>query len=710
MWKCCFTTLIVTLLAAVMATAEPVQRRINTWLVAGPYESLDQAAFEQDPFDPTSIKPAADADAAGKPWRVMDDRLYCRNLDDYVDLYTFFNPIRKGGPGEATDGVAAYAHTWVWSPEAQELQLLLGAADSYRVWLNGERIASNYDEFEFLERDGDSIPARLQQGWNQLLLKVQNNRGIWGFYCNLVDGEGAPMAGLEYSIAEPEGDLRVLTAELPTGYERLPYVWLTTLDVPVDGRVPSASPFRLQAAGGTPPYHWKVAADTLLPSGLWLDGPEGELRGIMSAEPGEHSLRVFVEDAAGNQAVARYTLSVDERPTLWLEKAKLGGLIHGAHGYSPNHGNPVEQAKLLQAEGYGYAAPTTAWLILPENWPGEIDAEALRNSADVVQKMDGKLTSHQDMSAFVEAFESHGVEFGSYIGLPDNVPTVFKNPEDYKYWPAYQDALHRHFQDMCSEYEAVVLYLDGAHGMVQDKYSWWFDAHYSVAKTVYPDVLIMPNLASYDDAGWRVGDADVVSVEGGNDSPAYWPRWPDNLMTHNPKFMPVASWRYPFTWDMWKDTERFAWYKEEDPYSYMDPHEWARVIVSMVGEGFICDLDHSFGHGLEEMHAKIGEWMTPRKQAIIGTMPGPLEDADWGYDLEKDGVLYLHILENPRGKKGFAGRKTLVAGPLVRDVASVRVFPDGAELDFEQKDGDLSIDVSGVDPDPAVTILEVKLQ
>jgi len=698
------------LLIPALASAEDVERRINTWLVAGTYPCENQAAFEDDAVDPASAIPAAGADAAGKPWRVMDDRLYCRNLDDFVDLYTFFSPVREGSPGEATDKAAAYAHTWVWSSEAQEVQVLLGANDGYRMWLNGELLASEYDERRYLERDGESISGRLQAGWNRLLLKIHNGQGIWGFYCKLADESGAALEGLEYSIAAPEAELRVVTDALPTGYNRLPYVWLAIQDVAPADRVPSASPFRLQAAGGTPPYHWKVAADTLLPSGLWLDGPEGELRGILAAEPGEHTLRLVVEDAAGNQDTVRFTLNVEERPTLWLEKGRLAGLIHGVTGYTPNHGDPQWHARLLAREGYAVAYPTTAWLILPENWPGSFDEETFRNSPDVAEKMAGKPARHQDMSAFVEAFESHGVRFGSYIGLPDNVPTVFKEGVEHDLWPAYLDALHQHMEDLCVEYSPAALYLDGAHRKVEDQYDWCFDAIYSVAKTLYPPVLIMPNLATHDDFGGQVGDADVVSVEGANDSLPYWPRWPDQMTSSNPKFVPVATWRYPFSWEMWEGTDRMQWYKEGDPYTYIDWQEWMRVMVSVIGEGYICDLDHTVGYGREEMHEQIAAWLEPRKQAIIGTFPGPLEDADWGYDLEKEGVIYLHLLENPRGKKGLAGRKEIVARPLDREVAAVRVFPDGADLSFEQKNGELTIAVSDLEADPVATILEVSFK
>ena len=259
------------------------ERRINTWLVCGTFESKDEKDFAMDLIGAANISPSPGQESAGKPWLVCDDRLYCRNLDDYVDLYTFFNPVRSGGPAEETNFRTAYAHTYVWSPAAQSVRLLLGANDGYQVWLNGELLRSTPGMMRTAARDEDEIELQLAEGWNRLLLKIQNGRGIWGFYAKLADANGNNLDGVEYSVAPPAGDLRVVTDSMPTGYTDTPYVWLQ-----ISGnqhqvsptRVPSASPFRLSAAGGKPPYRWKVGSGSRLPPGLYLDGTEGEIIGI----------------------------------------------------------------------------------------------------------------------------------------------------------------------------------------------------------------------------------------------------------------------------------------------------------------------------------------------------------------------------------------------------------------------------------------------
>jgi hypothetical protein len=686
--------------------AGAVEHRINTWLACGTFACPDLQAFETDPADPASIVPAPGVEMGGKWWQVCDDRLYCRNMDDYVDLYTFFSSVRPGSGSEPTVMRSAYVHTYVWSPVDQPVELVIGANDGYKVWLNGQVLRSQYDLMADLVREKERIPGVLHAGWNKLLMKVQNGSGIWGFYAKLQTPQEFPLSGLEYSTEPPEGPLRVVTESLPDGYAGQPYVWL---DVNARGEncVPSASPFRLMAAGGVPPYTWGSGANGNLPQGLRIDAKEGEILGKLQDLPGQYRFEVTVYDSTGNKAARNLSMSVNDRVTRWMEDAPLGGLIHGAKGYAPPHGDPVQQAELMAREGYGFAYPTTGWLISPENWPGNFDKEKFWSNPDLFEKMNGKPTSHQDVSAYVSAFQAQGIRFGSYVGLPDNLSFVFKQPADYEFWPCYLDALHKHFQDLCVEYSPAALYLDGLYLVLQEGCDWNLDAMYSLVKTLIPECLIVGNLASEADQDYRAGDADIVSVEGNNDAEAYWARWPIPSSGKNSKYVPIASWRYPFAWNMWEGTERTANRKTGEP-DYVDWQEWLRVVISLLGEGYICDLDHSFGFGREEMHAKIGNWMQNRKESIIGTHPGPLAEADWGYDLLCGNTIYLHLLKNPRGKAGINGRTSLKVGPMPGTVSKISLYPGNVSLIFNSEGDMITIDLVSVEPDPVSTILAVE--
>jgi len=693
-----------TLALVVSSWAVAHERRVNTWLVCGAFESSCRAEFERDLIDEANVRPTPGVASCGKPWRYCDDRLYCRNLDDYVDLYTFFGKVRSGSPGEPTTMRAAYAHTYVWSPERQAIKLLIGSSDGYRLWVNGKLRHTAFHMTRLPFRDQDTVDARLEAGWNRLLLKIHNGLGIWGFYVKLAGQDGAPLEDIEYSIESPAGPLRIVTTELPKGYCRWPYVWLEIGGVVPEPRVPSASPYRLMAKGGTPPYRWTIPPANHLPPGIYLDGDQGEILGVCGNVAGEYAFTIQVSDAEGNATANTLSIAVKERPDRWFEEARIGGLIHGGAGYDPPHGEPELQAELMVREGYAWAAQTTAWHLVKETWDYYAGAEKDPGNA-VAGRVPEQLSGHQDVSEYVKAFREHGIRFGSYVGLPDPWPTVF-DPEtkDYGNWPLFIHALHSHLEAMAVDYEPALLWLDGARGLYGGSQYWCFDALYSVVKTIAPECLLIPN--SRDD--YNVGDADIISWEGNNDTEAYWSRWPTGQSGLNPKPMPVETWRYPFPWKDWEGTVRMEYRKPGEP-DYMDWEEWARVIVSLVAEGYVCDLDHSFSNGREQMHQKLGDWLFPRLDAIVGTYPGPLDDADWGYDVVRNDTIYLHIMKNARGKVGIEGKETITVGPVTGRIKRVALFPDGTTLAYESADGRVTISLAGVTPDPVSTIIAIEV-
>jgi hypothetical protein len=93
-----------------------------------------------------------------------------------------------------TQDAAAYLRAKVWSPREQKATLQLGTDDGVKVWLNGKQIHAN-NAARGVAVDEDKIPVSLQQGVNELLLKVTNGGGDWGAIVRFVS-EGGPVQGL----------------------------------------------------------------------------------------------------------------------------------------------------------------------------------------------------------------------------------------------------------------------------------------------------------------------------------------------------------------------------------------------------------------------------------------------------------------------------------------------------------------------------------
>lgn len=155
---------------------------LDHWLLLGPIPiSPDQApdieaqkkAFETDLLAPCGGEalvramppPPCAVDGQDLAWKPA------RASDDIVDV------AKTVG---AKNYAVAYALADVESPAASSLFLGLGSDDAIKVWLNGKLVHSNW-VLRALSKDQDLVPIALPAGRSQLLLRIQNAAGDWGF-------------------------------------------------------------------------------------------------------------------------------------------------------------------------------------------------------------------------------------------------------------------------------------------------------------------------------------------------------------------------------------------------------------------------------------------------------------------------------------------------------------------------------------------------
>lgn len=82
---------------------------------------------------------------------------------------------------------AAYAWAQIDMPEAKSGVLGIGSDDHVKVWLNGEPVHANWVEGgRGAVADNDHVPVTFRKGSNQLVLRIQNGGGAWGFSCRLL--------------------------------------------------------------------------------------------------------------------------------------------------------------------------------------------------------------------------------------------------------------------------------------------------------------------------------------------------------------------------------------------------------------------------------------------------------------------------------------------------------------------------------------------
>jgi len=165
---------------------------MKRWLVCGPFPVFDDAdkptdvtaqrqAFHRDFLTEhggeAKIQPAPQMthEGGGKKyaWRQIDSR---RGIIDLAGLYAL------------KEYAIAYAWAQIDMPAAGPALLGIGSDDAVKVWLNGEQIYENWADRPVRE-DDDLVAVNFRAGRNDLLLKVQNGRELWGFACRLVDGK-----------------------------------------------------------------------------------------------------------------------------------------------------------------------------------------------------------------------------------------------------------------------------------------------------------------------------------------------------------------------------------------------------------------------------------------------------------------------------------------------------------------------------------------
>jgi len=119
-------------------------------------------------------------------WQVPKFDLATSSAPVYIDLLSHFGRVNNG---------VAYAFTYVYLPKEIDAQILVGSDDGCVLWINGQKVHA-YLSPRVARPDEDRIPVHLRKGWNELVLKVGQVGGDWGFYLRILGKDGKPIQGL----------------------------------------------------------------------------------------------------------------------------------------------------------------------------------------------------------------------------------------------------------------------------------------------------------------------------------------------------------------------------------------------------------------------------------------------------------------------------------------------------------------------------------
>ncbi|MFP4082748.1 MAG: glycosyltransferase family 39 protein [Candidatus Aminicenantes bacterium] len=91
----------------------------------------------------------------------------------------------------------SYALTQIYSPKERNIKFLVGADDGLAVWLNREKVYENKEKHIYFA-DEDTVSVHLNQGWNDLVVKVLYLGGIgYGFTLRITDEAGEAIENIQ---------------------------------------------------------------------------------------------------------------------------------------------------------------------------------------------------------------------------------------------------------------------------------------------------------------------------------------------------------------------------------------------------------------------------------------------------------------------------------------------------------------------------------
>jgi carboxyl-terminal processing protease len=159
----------------------------SAWRLIGPFDNAKGTALDT-PYAPEQGRDFA-REYAGKSGVVRWIQCADQQRNGFVDFGSALRP---------NQWTVAYAATRVDSPAARDVQLRIGSDDEVKVWLNGN-VVLNSNVPRYAAPDQDTVPVHLQAGRNDVLVKVCNRTGTWGFYLRVTDARGRPCADLRFS-------------------------------------------------------------------------------------------------------------------------------------------------------------------------------------------------------------------------------------------------------------------------------------------------------------------------------------------------------------------------------------------------------------------------------------------------------------------------------------------------------------------------------
>lgn len=337
------------------------------WQIVGPFDNSGRKG------ETSVYPPETDAFGSAQTFtgKLSGEPLSWRAID-YADAprggYVSFDDRLRPN----TD-VTGYATAWVHVPAAQDVAIAVGTGGPYEVWVDGASVGggSAYRQSHPLQ---DTHAARLQAGWNRVLVKVSAQSGAWGFFLRVSAPDGSPIATMKSAAEAPEA-WTPREGVRPQG-KRPP----ASIRAALEGRFGEGASAKRAARDGLAllefyrsvhPFDREDETAVQLARRVTEQAPTARslwLRAVVERDPGESltALREGIERARSEGAPSRPLLAHMLLELGWRHQsmglqARYRDNLEEAHAIAP--GDPVVELALIdQAANAGFRWWSLQWL------------------------------------------------------------------------------------------------------------------------------------------------------------------------------------------------------------------------------------------------------------------------------------------------------------------------------------------------------------
>ena len=169
-------------------TYEDALRPVQQWHVVGPFPNPNGKGYYRDlgpekGVDLGARYPTGDGQTVG--WMPVSS-----SSTGFVDLAEKIKPSVQ---------VCAYAVLYVKSPTARKALISARTNCGQKTWLNGQLVMSETFPARRPKAHRQRAEVSLREGFNEVLIKIPNTQGSWGFDFDLCTADGQPMTDVVYA-------------------------------------------------------------------------------------------------------------------------------------------------------------------------------------------------------------------------------------------------------------------------------------------------------------------------------------------------------------------------------------------------------------------------------------------------------------------------------------------------------------------------------